>query len=108
MVAFCTHDFKAAKEHLEKANAAGVLPQGAYSMLAEVDNYITYWEEEQAFRKAAEEAAEGQELPLVQMKTSKGDVVIELFENEAPETVGNFVSLVEKGYYDGLTFHLAP
>jgi cyclophilin family peptidyl-prolyl cis-trans isomerase len=32
-------------------------------------------------------------------------IVIELFENEAPETVGNFVSLVEKKFYDGLTFH---
>ena len=31
--------------------------------------------------------------------------MLELFENEAPETVGNFISLVAKGYYDGLTFH---
>ena len=31
--------------------------------------------------------------------------MIELFENEAPETVGNFISLVKKGFYDGLTFH---
>ena len=29
----------------------------------------------------------------------------ELFENEAPNTVANFISLVEKGFYDGLTFH---
>jgi cyclophilin family peptidyl-prolyl cis-trans isomerase len=32
-------------------------------------------------------------------------IVLELFENEAPETVGNFISLVEKPFYDGLTFH---
>jgi cyclophilin family peptidyl-prolyl cis-trans isomerase len=32
-------------------------------------------------------------------------MVIELFENEAPNTVANFISLVKKGYYDGLTFH---
>ncbi|MDA0657332.1 MAG: peptidylprolyl isomerase [Planctomycetota bacterium] len=44
-------------------------------------------------------------MPQVRLTTSKGEIVIELFENEAPETVGNFVSLVEKGYYDGLTFH---
>ncbi|PHR94744.1 MAG: peptidylprolyl isomerase [Blastopirellula sp.] len=39
------------------------------------------------------------------METSKGTVLIELFENQAPDTVGNFVSLVEEGHYDGLTFH---
>jgi cyclophilin family peptidyl-prolyl cis-trans isomerase len=41
----------------------------------------------------------------VLLKTNKGDIVIELFENEAPKTVGNFVSLVENGFYNGLTFH---
>ncbi|NLF08042.1 MAG: peptidylprolyl isomerase [Pirellulaceae bacterium] len=39
------------------------------------------------------------------MKTSKGDITLELFENEAPNTVANFISLAEKGFYDGLTFH---
>ena len=28
-----------------------------------------------------------------------------MFENKAPDTVGNFISLVEKGFYNGLTFH---
>lgn len=32
-------------------------------------------------------------------------IEIELFENEAPKTVENFVSLINKGFYDGLTFH---
>ena len=36
---------------------------------------------------------------------AEGTLVIELFENEAPGAVGNFVSLVQKKYYDGLTFH---
>ena len=35
----------------------------------------------------------------------KGDIVIELYENEAPQTVGNFINLVESGYYNGLKFH---
>ena len=30
---------------------------------------------------------------------------IEFFEDDAPNTVQNFVDLAEKGYYDGLTFH---
>jgi peptidyl-prolyl cis-trans isomerase B (cyclophilin B) len=44
-------------------------------------------------------------LPQVLLKTSKGEVVLELFEDEAPNTVANFITLVEKGFYDGLTFH---
>ncbi|HMO14807.1 MAG TPA: peptidylprolyl isomerase [Pirellulaceae bacterium] len=43
--------------------------------------------------------------PLIKIETSKGDLVVELFEVEAPDTVGNFISLIEKGFYDGLTFH---
>ena len=41
----------------------------------------------------------------MKIETNRGTLVVELFENEAPETVGNFVSLVEKGFYNGLTFH---
>lgn len=50
------------------------------------------------------EAGSG-ELPQVALNTSKGEIVIELYEDEAPNTVANFVSLVEKKFYDGLTFH---
>ena len=39
------------------------------------------------------------------MKTSKGDIEIELFDDDAPKTVDNFVNLVQSGYYDGLVFH---
>jgi peptidyl-prolyl cis-trans isomerase B (cyclophilin B) len=39
------------------------------------------------------------------IKTDKGDIVLELFENDAPNTVANFVKLIKKGYYDGLKFH---
>ena len=50
-------------------------------------------------------AKAAEELPQVLMKTSKGDVLIELYEDEAPNTVANFVSLVEKGFYNGIIFH---
>ncbi len=35
----------------------------------------------------------------------KGDIVIELFDDQAPKTVNNFVFLACKGFYDGVTFH---
>ncbi|MEM6799386.1 MAG: peptidylprolyl isomerase [Planctomycetota bacterium] len=44
-------------------------------------------------------------MPRVKFATSKGDIVIELFENEAPQAVGNFVTLVKQGFYDDVVFH---
>ncbi|MBT6641677.1 MAG: peptidylprolyl isomerase [Planctomycetaceae bacterium] len=45
------------------------------------------------------------DLPRVKIETTKGTIVVELFENEAPNTVANFVSLVESHFYDGTPFH---
>ena len=53
--------------------------------------------------RAKEEAAGN--LPRVKIETTKGTVVVELFENEAPNTVANFITLVEQGFYDGTPFH---
>jgi peptidyl-prolyl cis-trans isomerase B (cyclophilin B) len=41
----------------------------------------------------------------VVMKTSMGDIAIELDADKAPKTVTNFVTLAKSGYYNGLTFH---
>ena len=39
------------------------------------------------------------------INTSKGSMVLEFFEEDAPKTVQNFIGLAKQGYYDGLTFH---
>ncbi len=39
------------------------------------------------------------------IQTDKGDISLQLFENDAPNTVENFVKLAKDGFYDGLTFH---
>ncbi len=39
------------------------------------------------------------------LKKDNNEVLIDLFEKDAPITVNNFVSLINKGFYDGLTFH---
>lgn len=39
------------------------------------------------------------------IETEKGNIVLELFEKDAPKTVENFEKLINKGFYDGLTFH---
>ena len=77
-------------------------------MLANIPTFKTSWAKEQEIRKAETEAGEQdptKKLPCVLLKTSKGDITLELFENEAPNTVANFVSLVEKKFYDGVVFH---
>ena len=39
------------------------------------------------------------------IKTEKGDMTVEFYDNDAPETVANFLKLAKEGYYDGVTFH---
>ena len=53
----------------------------------------------------AADKEEKEKLPQVLLKTNKGDILLELYEDEAPNTVANYISLVEKGFYDGTKFH---
>jgi cyclophilin family peptidyl-prolyl cis-trans isomerase len=43
--------------------------------------------------------------PLVAMETNFGDMTLELYPDEAPITVDNFLDYVNSGFYDGLVFH---
>jgi peptidyl-prolyl cis-trans isomerase B (cyclophilin B) len=43
--------------------------------------------------------------PIVEMKTNKGTMRLELYQSDAPNTVANFMDLINKGFYNGLTFH---
>ena len=99
---YCIDNFDAAEIHLKKAESAEVLTQEASVALQDLPTAKEAWMVEKAVR--AKEAA-ADDLPRVKLETNRGAVVIELYENEAPGAVGNFVSLVESGYYDGLTFH---
>jgi len=42
---------------------------------------------------------------VAEIHTDKGVMFVELYNEDAPKTVENFVTLSKKGYYDGLTFH---
>lgn len=110
---YATQDFAKAEELLKQAKAAGAKDEEAGSMFAQIGApyldqcrpYQAMWKKEQAIR-AKEAAATGDaRLPRVLFKTNKGEIELELFENEAPNTVANFVSLVEKKKYDGIAFH---
>jgi cyclophilin family peptidyl-prolyl cis-trans isomerase len=41
----------------------------------------------------------------VRISTGKGDMIAELYDNETPITVKNFLDLISKKFYDGLKFH---
>ena len=50
-------------------------------------------------------AAGGANSPRVEMKTSEGVIVLELYPDKAPASVANFLQYVRDGFYDGLIFH---
>lgn len=43
--------------------------------------------------------------PVAEVETPLGKISVELFPKEAPDTVKNFVTLAEKGFYNGVIFH---
>lgn len=111
--AYCMNDFDFASATLKRGEAGEQLGADAnpaakelikkgVEYLAAIPVIQKKWEKENEIREA--ETAKD-DLPRVKIETTAGTMVVELYENEAPETVGNFVSLVEKGFYKGLTFH---
>jgi cyclophilin family peptidyl-prolyl cis-trans isomerase len=101
VAAFNIDDYETAEKFQTVAKKAGRLDPN-FDRLPQIAEQKKAWEEEKAIR---EKEAKADDLPRVKLETSKGTIVVELFENEAPGTVGNFISLVEKKFYDGLTFH---
>jgi len=91
-----------AAEFVKAAAAAGVNPGKIESLERAIAAERPKVEAEMA-KRAAE--AEADDLPRVKIETTKGTIIVELFENEAANTVANFISLVEQHFYDGTPFH---
>lgn len=123
--AYCVNDFDMAEEQLKKAQENKWLaPRGGDDVIARARQALSSqnpdgskrtladsrkeWEAEAAIRasqQAAGEADPEKLLPRVKLYTSKGEVVVELFEEEAPIAVANFLTLVENGFYTEVPFH---
>ncbi len=43
--------------------------------------------------------------PVIKISTQKGDMILELFPDSAPKHVESMLNLINKGFYNGLTFH---
>jgi len=116
--AYQTNDYDLARTYFNSAHDAGLLsgppPSSgpndprtriwdlAQKSIETLDAHQKDWEKEKKIRAAE---AEADDLPRVKFQTSRGDFVIELFENEAPQAVANFITLVKKGFYNGIVFH---
>jgi cyclophilin family peptidyl-prolyl cis-trans isomerase len=99
--AYRLDDYDTAEKYQTIASKQGRLDP-EFSHLDEIPAQKKAWAAEQAIRA---KEAKADDLPRVKIETTKGPIVVELFENEAPGAVGNFISLVEKKFYDGVTFH---
>ena len=102
IAAYCLDDFALAQQYLNVAKEADALGRDGLMYQTDVAYAKQLWVKEQEIRGAE---AEANDLPRVLLKTNKGEIVLELFENEAPQAVSNFISLVESGFYSGVTFH---
>lgn len=88
---------------IESLGATTFIRSQIETRIRDITSQIERFSAERALRDA-EAAAD--DLPRAQITMSNGGkILIELFENEAPNTVANFVSLTTSGFYDGTTFH---
>jgi cyclophilin family peptidyl-prolyl cis-trans isomerase len=125
LAAYATNDYDLAAQYLEKAQANGALQtlsaaaqkdpqsdpefgvvQGTLMLLSseadKLEEYRQNWAKESEIRAAE---AKADDLPRVKLTTSKGEITLELFENEAPQSVANFITLVKQGFYNNTPFH---
>ncbi len=100
--AYCVDEYDAAEKYLTIAHKAGRLVDQGERFLLEAPERKQLWQAEKAIR---DQEAAADDLPRVKFTTDKGEIVLELFENQAPNTVANFITLVEKKHYDGTPFH---
>lgn len=96
---FAQEDFTTAESMLEKLEALKVDLRPEIRQQLEVVK--EHWEKETLVRRFE---TNNDDLPRVKFETTEGDFIVELYENHAPQTVGNFISLVEKNFYNDMNF----
>jgi cyclophilin family peptidyl-prolyl cis-trans isomerase len=125
LAAYMTNDYDLAAKYLAKAEETGALTELAQAATKDpksdpeagmmygvmmlvnasaenLDQYREYWAKESEIRAAE---AKADDLPRVKLATTKGGITLELFENEAPQSVANFITLVRQGFYNGTPLH---
>jgi len=98
---FAMNDFDLAESAWTKLSEQKFLPGKIRFLLQSIPDLTSKWEREQKFR---EEDAKSSSNPQVLVVTNRGEILIELFEDQAPQAVANFIFLVERGFYNRKTF----
>jgi cyclophilin family peptidyl-prolyl cis-trans isomerase len=98
LAAFGEHDFEFSEQCLRRAIQTGVDTAVPPQVLQSIEQLKEDWKKELELRAAE---AQADDLPRVRISTTKGVIVLELFEDDAPETVANFLYLAKNGFYDG-------
>ena len=99
--AYCLNEFDLARKWLDRLLEAGAKPE--QTILKQIEDASAKWGRELALREADAQS----QVPQVAVQTELGEFVVELYENEAPNTVANFIMLVDKKYYDGSFIYLS-
>ena len=96
---YALQDFERARMILDRLEKIGTLKPVYYELLEKTNQK---WQDELLIRRLESQTAD---LPIATFKTTEGTFRVELFENQAPLTVNNFVALAEEGFYEGRTFY---
>jgi cyclophilin family peptidyl-prolyl cis-trans isomerase len=115
LAAVCANEFDLADKFAQKAVELGSLSadpgesESAQDIFAQSVRYLKekdrYRKRFEAEKKVRDAEAAADNNPRVKFQLEQGDIVIELFEDQAPIATASFLSLVKKGFYDGILFH---
>ena len=94
--------FEQAEEALTKLEAA--VGQDMSAPKQQLASTMEKYQQEIMIRR---QEASNDDLPRVRLETTEGNIILELYENHAPNTVANFIHLIrDQKFYDGKLFHL--
>jgi cyclophilin family peptidyl-prolyl cis-trans isomerase len=94
--AYAMNDYDLAEAVLKKLDQQINLPTKFQYMLENASDLKNKWERELKFREAEANSTSN---PRVLLLTNRGEIVVELFEDQAPQAVANFIFLVERGFF---------
>ena len=101
LIAYTNSDFDFTDDCLARSEAFQAENGTKPWFTGEIGSGRSKWERELEFRK---QEAEKNDNPRVEFLTTKGLLVMELYEDTAPETVKSFIYLVERGFYNRKSF----
>ena len=100
-IGYAINDHDLAEAAWSRLRQTNEVPKGIEIALDSMVEQRTKWKQELSRREDEEKRHDN---PRVSILTNKGRIVVELFEEEAPQAVANFIFLVERGFYDRKMF----